>query len=232
MPAYQYDMTAAGVTSYQAPQSGPKVGDYQILGTVYGDSIIGAAGADTLYGGYGNDSLNGHIGNDTLFGEYGDDWLWGDEGNDKLYGGAGRDQLFGGNGNDTLNGGGTDSGYGLADNLQGGSGNDLYYYDFSLQGVTIISDASGGQIGNQDILQLENVPSNLTIAFGNDKSTLYLYKTGEMDDGNFDNGLVIQNQLTNTGYNGAGTLEYAFINGSQFNDWMPFLYESWDSVFA
>lgn len=217
---------------YQVPTSGSQVGDW-IVDAKYGnDTVVGYIGNDTFFGGYGNDRLNGHLGNDVLHGESGDDWLWGDEGNDLLAGGSGRDQIFGGNGNDTLNGGGTDSGPGLADALQGGAGNDLYFYDFSLGGVSVISDADGGQIGNQDILQLENVPSNLNIAFDKYRSTLYLYKAGEMDDNSFDNGLIIQNQLTNTGYNGAGTIEYAFINGSQFNSWMPFLYDSWDHLFA
>lgn len=218
--------------SFQVPTSGSQVGDWIVDAQAGNDTVVGWTGADTLLGGDGNDRLNGHLGNDRLYGQYGDDWLWGDMGNDSLDGGPGRDVLYGGDGNDTLIGGGADPGFGVADLLQGGAGNDLYYHDFSLPGITFINDATSSEINNQDIIYFANVTTNLELTFGNDRSTLYIYKPGELDDGNFDNGVVIQSQTTNTGYNGVGTVEYAFVNGTQYSGWMASVYNTWDSLFT
>jgi Ca2+-binding RTX toxin-like protein len=71
-----------------------------VLGTIYGDSLIGSAAANTLNGDAGNDFLDGQGGNDLLLGGEGSDGLVGGNGADTLIGGAGKDKMSGGSGFD------------------------------------------------------------------------------------------------------------------------------------
>ncbi|HYP06095.1 MAG TPA: calcium-binding protein, partial [Bryobacteraceae bacterium] len=104
-----------------------------------GNNVFGGAGNDTLYGGRLDDWLLGGDGNDSLHagaqagglggdGNYlnggaGDDQLHGREGSDWLEGGEGTDRLVGGAGGDILAGGA-----GAGDDLEGGSGDDIYLF--------------------------------------------------------------------------------------------------------
>jgi Ca2+-binding RTX toxin-like protein len=118
------------------------------------DYLYGGSGTDLAYGGSGDDYIRGDLDDDVLIGGGGDDDLHGDYsysynyrqgvdflfgmgGNDNLYGRGGDDWLFGGDGLDNLEGHeGNDVLYGRhddqADNMNGGSGSDMfvrYFYD-------------------------------------------------------------------------------------------------------
>jgi len=105
-----------------------------IIGSVYGDTLIGntvanvitaGSGDDTISGGTGDDALYGEKGNDTLYGGDNDDILYGNLGQDALYGEAGNDIIYGGDGDDLIRGGtGKDKLYG-----DSGFGNDTLYGD-------------------------------------------------------------------------------------------------------
>lgn len=221
-----------GNDSVQVPTSGPYVGDWIIDALAGNDTVIGWTGNDTFYGAGGNDYLFGHLGNDYLFGEADNDTLIGDDGNDYLDGGTGADWLEGGNGQDTLYGGGAPSGINNADYLFGGSGDDNYYHNFAAGGVTVIDDLSGNQFNNADVLRLINAPSSLSVQFGTDRSTLYIFQQGELDDGNFDNGIIIRGMLTNLGNNGVGTIENVYVNGSQYSTWLTDVHSTWTGAFG
>ncbi|QCO10616.1 hypothetical protein D9623_18305 [Azospirillum brasilense] len=197
-------------------------------------TVIGTAGNDTLQGSAGDDTIVGLQGNDTLEGFGGNDRLWGDDGNDVLDGGAGSDVFYGNDGNDTLFGGGN-SGTGdfanYADHLYGGPGDDYYFHNFALGGVTVIDDMSGDQFGNADALFMYNA-TTLNLYWVGDRSTLYIFQPGEWDDGTFDNGIVIRGMLRNLGNPGVGTIEYAVLDGGQITTWDAAIFNSWDVQFA
>lgn len=88
------------------------------IGIGEGEFVDGLAGDDLIYGNAGADVL---LGDDLTFGDAGgNDTLYGGSGDDTLDGGLGRANfLFGGSGNDTL------ISFGVADNLEGGAGNDF-----------------------------------------------------------------------------------------------------------
>jgi Ca2+-binding RTX toxin-like protein len=127
------------------------------------DVVLGDAGADKLGGGEDNDELHGLGGADSASGGAGNDDLDGGDGSDKLSGGDGRDNFWNvDHGNDTINGGlGSDT-FGLSDVgddkvfggpgeyrdffgydtqwrasgqdlLDGGNGNDSYFFDDSFR---------------------------------------------------------------------------------------------------
>jgi Ca2+-binding RTX toxin-like protein len=79
-------------------------------------SLLPDAG-DSVHGGAGNDSIN--VTRDASA-SGNTNWLYGDDGDDQVIGGFGADHLFGGAGNDTL------LAYPRVQEMQGGSGNDLF----------------------------------------------------------------------------------------------------------
>jgi Ca2+-binding RTX toxin-like protein len=104
--------------------------DTYIVGTT-GDTIVENAGEGTdtvraavavytLAANLENLSYSG-AGNFTGYGNAGDNVIIGGAGNDFLWGGAGRDVIAGGVGDDTI-----DGGTGAANQLQGGTGNDIF----------------------------------------------------------------------------------------------------------
>ncbi|MCU7918440.1 MAG: hypothetical protein KZQ95_08800 [Candidatus Thiodiazotropha sp. (ex Epidulcina cf. delphinae)] len=132
-------------------------GDDYLEGNAGIDKLDGGDGNDELRGGAGDDGgndggLSGGVGSDALYGEAGNDTLDGGVGRDLLVGGLGQDHLLGGEGIDILFG---DHRYldeaanqtnqyvlvddGVADRLEGGNGDDLYYAGAG----DVINDADG-----------------------------------------------------------------------------------------
>jgi len=126
-----------------------------------------------------------------------------------------------------LFGDGSPSSLGQADQLHGGSGNDIYYHDFSAGGVTIINDLSGGELGNGDTLRLINAIGTLSLRWGDDRSTLFIGSAGEFDDG-----VATTGMLSNLGAETAGTIENLFVNGTQSTSWLPAVHNGWQQAFG
>ena len=84
-----------------------------------------------------NDQIFGSIGNDILISFLGDDLLSGGAGDDELFGQEGADVILGGDGNDLLVGG-----TGAANEMIGGTGNDVYYV--SVLGDSVVEVAGEG----------------------------------------------------------------------------------------
>ncbi len=106
------------------------------------------AGHDTLYGGLGNDELRGLNGNDFLDGGLGSDTIIGGYGNDKLYG------------IDSFKGTETP----VADDLQGGEGNDTYFID----DLDVVTDSGGARdviVKNTGVVILSNYPGIEGVGF-------------------------------------------------------------------
>ena len=115
-----------------------------------GDDVLnGDGGNDTLAGGAGADILNGGDGNDTLTGTTGDT-LNGGNGGDILVGGAGPTVLNGGAGRDIITGN-AQAGFGDADTIMGGQGND----DIILQGSGLSTFDYYDGDGSDSIIGLE-----------------------------------------------------------------------------
>jgi Ca2+-binding RTX toxin-like protein len=145
------------------------IGNDTLLGGAGADTLIGAQGADSLVGGADNDlyvidaidsilELAGggtdtvrSAGSHTLANEVealeltgalnvngtgntGANLITGNAGNNILSGGFGADTLAGGEGRDTLAGGA-----GL-DSLVGGAGEDVFRFDFAIQGADVVAD--------------------------------------------------------------------------------------------
>ena len=216
--------------AFQVHTSGPYVGDWHLNGLGGNDTLIGWYGNDTFEGGSGDDYLVGGVGLDDLYGDSGNDTLYGEEDADYLDGGSGSDLLYGGAGNDTLYGGGALPGAPNADFLYGGSGNDQYYHNFSAGGITVINDLSGNEFNNADTLRLLNATGALSLRWGSDRSTLFIYQAGEFDDGTFDNGVVITGMLTNLGARSVGTIENMYVNGSHASNWLTTVENGWQST--
>jgi Ca2+-binding RTX toxin-like protein len=152
-------------------------------------TLFGNNGNDTLRGGSGADELFGGEGNDALFGGDGNDTLAGAAGNDALYGGIGDDLLRGDQGDDLLNGGGYDPMLSLTDDdeLRGGSGNDTYVFDQSLQlGTDQVIELAGG--GYYDVLEGAGLSGIDVDLFDNTSQTisdhliLILVNPGQVED--------------------------------------------------
>jgi Ca2+-binding RTX toxin-like protein len=97
------------------------------------DTASTGDGSDNVLSGRGNDTVDLGGGDDGAGGGPGDDTLTGGDGNDSLASGPGEDTLEGGDGNDTLTG--ECDGMpcppepGLADDVDGGAGFDLFRYE-------------------------------------------------------------------------------------------------------
>jgi Ca2+-binding RTX toxin-like protein len=131
--------------------------------------ILGGTGNDRLTGNAGFNAIDGEDGNDTLSGGAGSDSLLGGAGNDRLDGGAGDDGLVGGSGNDNLIGGaGNDEIVGEAgnDTITGGAGNDIIYYLDVVDGLDTVVGFDGNPAGGQDVLNLNNLFSHLSVPVG------------------------------------------------------------------
>lgn len=121
-------------------------GNDSINGTPGSDDIQGMDGNDTLKGMDGNDYINGNKGADNLNGNIGDDVVHGGRGNDIVHGGKGNDWVYGSKGIDHVYGDlGNDrvTGDEHSDYLDGGPGNDSYYFKIG-DGNDRINDTGGG----------------------------------------------------------------------------------------
>ena len=128
--------------------------------------LLGGAGNDKLTGNAARNSIDGEDGNDTLAGGAGNDSLLGGSGNDKMDGGAGNDGLVGGVGNDNLLGGaGNDEIVGESgdDTITGGAGSDVIYYLDVVDGHDTVIGFDGNAAGGQDVLNLANLFSALSV---------------------------------------------------------------------
>jgi len=121
-------LTLVDVNGIEETDTFANVGQVALVGGE-SDNLLDAS-AFTL----GNVILNGDAGNDILIGGRGSDILRGGIGNDQLYGGVGNDSLYGEAGNDVLNGGANDPLLPVGDDdlMVGGTGNDAYVWDLSL----------------------------------------------------------------------------------------------------
>jgi Ca2+-binding RTX toxin-like protein len=126
-------------------------GNDKLTGNSALNFIDGEADNDTLSGGAGNDSLLGGDGNDKLDGGVGSDGLLGGAGNDNLIGGAGNDEIVGEFGNDTIT---------------GGAGSDIIYYLDILDGHDTVIGFDGNAVGGQDVFNLNNLFSALSVPLG------------------------------------------------------------------
>lgn len=221
-----------GTNFYQVPLTGPYAGDWYLDAMDGNDSLIGFNGNDTFLGGNGDDWMISGGGLDRIYGESGNDSIYGENDRDYLDGGSGTDYVNGGTHNDTLIGGGAAAGYLNADELIGHSGDDFYYHDFAAGGISIIDDLSGGELNNADLLYLANVSGPLSLNWGSDRSTLFIYQAGELDDGTFDNGVMITGMLSNLGVRTAGTIENFYINGSAQSTWLTVVENGWHGAFG
>lgn len=110
---------------------------YSIETLVHVENLLGAATGQSLTGNDGANRIEGRGGNDTLTGLAGSDLIDGGDGDDVIDGGAGYDDLRGRDGNDRLIGGAD-----VANDLNGGTGNDVYVV--SNAGDTLYEAANAG----------------------------------------------------------------------------------------
>ena len=143
-------LSAAAVSTLRIGMLGG-AGNDRLTGNSALNFIDGEADNDTLSGGAGNDSLLGGDGNDKLDGGIGNDGLLGGAGNDNLIGGAGNDELVGEFGNDTIT---------------GGAGNDIIYYLDVFDGHDTVIGFDGNPAGGQDVFNLNNLFSALSVSVG------------------------------------------------------------------
>jgi Ca2+-binding RTX toxin-like protein len=140
---------------------------------VYGDDgndLIYGGASDFVHGGASNDTIYGSIGNDNIFGDDGNDVIYVSTGQDTLDGGNGTDVIIGTNaaesiiltsfnttnfeivygqeGNDTIVGGAEDNiisgGVGV-DNMDGGSGNNIFVFLSGDTGIGLPDAADGSK---------------------------------------------------------------------------------------
>jgi len=138
-------------------------GNDRLTGNLAYNAIGGDEGNDTLSGGGGNDDLEGGDGNDKIDGGTGNDIVRGDAGSDYLVGGTGDDQLFGGAGSDTIT---------------GGTGNDRIVYTDVLDGHDVVLAFDGNAAGGQDVLDLGNLFTNLSVPLGDRAARVSIVDSG------------------------------------------------------
>ncbi|WP_395673021.1 Calx-beta domain-containing protein [Phenylobacterium sp.] len=132
----------------QATASGSITNDdgFVMLGTSGPDLLSGGAVGDTVQGLAGDDKIFGNGGDDVLDGDDGADTVSGGDQDDLVRGGAGDDILKGNNHNDTLVGGAG------SDNLTGSSGLDVFRFERLDGGIDVITDFSGNDKVELDLL--------------------------------------------------------------------------------
>lgn len=177
------------------------------------NSILGNGGNDTIYGNGYVDFIFGGDGNDILNGMDNDDTLDGDAGNDTLNGGNGDDFLVGNQGSDSLYGG---AGY---DTVYGGADNDRYVIYKSDGGIDTINDnkTETGQAGYgggvADYLYFKDV-TGANIRFFQSGNDLWVTDVGDIADGFFDTGAVIEDFFLH----GAYTIERVYGSDNAYYD--------------
>ncbi len=118
-------------------------------------------GVHTGSGNQLDNTIQGNNAGDDIDAGNGDDTIKGGTGQDSLTGGKGDDDIFAGAGNDLIVGG---SGPGN-DFYDGGEGADTVKYTSSGTGITVnleIGQASGNEIGNDQLSSVENVTAGQT----------------------------------------------------------------------
>lgn len=131
-----FDDVYVGTTRVNAVNYTGQLGQDQITGSNFNDTLSGGEGDDRIYGGNGNDYIRGDTGFDSMEGGDGNDTLIGDNdatsdifrggnGNDSIVAGRGDDLVYGGEGNDLIN---TNAG---ADRIWGEGGDDTIFADVS-----------------------------------------------------------------------------------------------------
>jgi Ca2+-binding RTX toxin-like protein len=142
--------------------------DTVIATASYSLSPITAANIEnlTLAAGVGDINGAGNGRDNLITGNEGQNDLDGEDGNDTLLGGANRDFLAGGAGNDSLDGGaGDDFFFGDIgdDTMAGGAGRDIFFYSTVLDGHDLIRGFDGNPVGDQDVLDLEDLFNDLGV---------------------------------------------------------------------
>src|SRR6185503_18817782 len=130
-------LAATDIVVFGSPINGT-AGDDFMVGTANPDSMAGGAGNDTLDGGYGNDTLDGGAGNDRVIGREGADWLRGGDGNDTIDGFSSIEEPWGEEYQAWDPNGGPVT-FLPGDTLEGGLGDDYYYF----QPNDVIVEAGG-----------------------------------------------------------------------------------------
>jgi len=103
LPQWEYDEYGETLWTYPNPGTvDGGLGDDDLTGTRYRDTLLGGGGDDIIRGARGSDHLQGGSGYDVLIGGVGSDTIEGNGGNDRLAGRAGDDILTGGKGADTF----------------------------------------------------------------------------------------------------------------------------------
>ncbi|MBK3801555.1 calcium-binding protein [Azospirillum brasilense] len=215
---YSYALTNGNDLAPSGSYPGSITDQFSIYGLGGNDTIVGGYYADYLDGGDGNDNLFGHGGSDTLLGGNGDDTLNGDTEADLLHGGSGYDVIYGGttsaSGNDTLIGGGSYS----WDELYGGAGDDTYFHDPLLGGNTYIFDTADSNPGSADRLVFLNATlSDLQATWVNNNDLWIYLKSDINDNGQVDNGVLIENFRTNSNTVGISTIEQLQVGSTVYN---------------
>jgi Ca2+-binding RTX toxin-like protein len=140
-------------------------GNDSAAGGAGNDTVWGYTGRDTLAGGAGDDVLDGHDDNDRLEGGSGNDTLNSGSGDDVLHGGFGADRLWASSGADILVSR-SDAGEPLpagggarvlpaftgasADTLGGGSGEDLFRFELTLNTTATVANRNLNPDGTVD----------------------------------------------------------------------------------
>ncbi|HZF77595.1 MAG TPA: hypothetical protein VE033_17370 [Acetobacteraceae bacterium] len=149
------------------------------------DTVQGFGSRDFINGGAGNDSLRGGGGNDSVAGGGDNDWVHGDAGNDTVHGGADGGKVTLTTISVTVNLGGSSfpisftapTEVTIGDNVQGGTGADIFRYDIGSDGVDRFLDfnyADGDRIDIADHL-FDGI-----LSAGNAEVVLFAFQGGSL----------------------------------------------------